>query len=358
MSDEIAASVRARIDEAEARTREIAELLSQPDVVGDSRRLQQLGREQAALQPILDHGRALLDVERQIRDSQPLMQDPDPDVRSLAEQEIEELEARRSALAADLLELLQPRDPNDERDVIVEIRAGTGGDEAALFAADLLRMYLRYAESRRWKTELLSTSATALGGFKEVVVEVAGTGAYSRLKFESGVHRVQRVPVTEAGGRIHTSTATVAVLPRAEEVDVQIAEEDLRVDVFRAQGPGGQSVNTTDSAVRITHLPTGIAATCQDEKSQFKNKSKAMAVLRARLYDLQMQQQHDQVAEMRRAQVGMGGRAEKIRTYNFRENRVSDHRIGLTLFNLDGIMQGQIDPLIEPLVVASRQVHR
>jgi peptide chain release factor 1 len=237
----------------------------------------------------------------------------------------------------------------------MEIRAGTGGDEAALFAADLLRMYLRYAEARRWKTEILSTSENDLGGVTTVILEINGRGAYSRLKFESGVHRVQRVPVTEASGRIHTSTATVAVLPEAEEVDVQIADEDLKIDVYRSTGHGGQSVNTTDSAVRITHLPTGMVVTCQDEKSQLKNKVRAMAVLRARLYDMQMREQHSQVAEMRRSQVGSGERAEKIRTYNFRENRVTDHRIGLTLHSLDSIMQGNLDPLIDPLTIAARQ---
>jgi len=351
----ISEAVRARLAEAQARADEIGRLLMDPAVVTDSRRLQALGREQATLAPLLEHGGALLETEHQIEENRALLDDPE--FRDLAEDELHTLTERRDRLAAELRELLQPRDPNDERDVIMEIRAGTGGDEAALFAGDLLRMYLRYAESRRWKTEILSTSENDLGGVKEVILEINGRGAYSRLKFESGVHRVQRVPVTEASGRIHTSTATVAVLPEAEEVDVHIADEDLKVDVYRSTGHGGQSVNTTDSAVRITHLPTGMVVTCQDEKSQLKNKVRAMAVLRARLYDMQMREQHNQVSEMRRSQVGTGERAEKVRTYNYRENRVTDHRIGLTLYSLDGIMQGNLDPLIDPLAVAAREDH-
>lgn len=346
--------MRARVLEAQTRMDEIAGLMSSPDVVTDARRLQSLGREQATLAPIVERGQALTEIERQLADNRVLLDESDAELRALAEEEIRALEDRRESVSADLLDLLRPRDPNDDRDVIVEIRAGTGGDEASLFAGDLLRMYLRYAEGRRWKAEMLTTSETDVGGFKEVIFELAGQGAYSRLKFESGVHRVQRVPVTEAGGRIHTSTATVAVLPEAEEIDVHIAEDDLRIDVFRSTGHGGQSVNTTDSAVRITHLPTGMVVTCQDEKSQLKNKVKALAVLRSRLYQLQQEQQHSQVAEMRRSQVGTGERAEKIRTYNFRENRVTDHRIGVTLYSLDKIMQGDLDQLIDPLVVASR----
>ena len=350
---ELSLAARARIGEAQQRLEEIGQLLMDPAVLGDSRRLQELGREQAALAPLADRGQSLIETERQINDNLALLDDPE--LHELAEQELEGLRTRREQLAAGIKDLLQPRDPNDDRGVIMEIRAGTGGDEAALFAGDLLRMYLRYAEGRRWKTEILSTSENDLGGAKEVILEISGRGAYSRLKYESGVHRVQRVPVTEASGRIHTSTATVAVLPEAEEVDVQIADDDLRIDVYRSTGHGGQSVNTTDSAVRITHLPTGMVVTCQDEKSQLKNKIRAMAVLRARLYDLQMREQHNQVAEMRRSQVGSGERAEKIRTYNFRENRVTDHRVGLTLHSLDGIMQGNLDPLIDPLVLAERE---
>jgi peptide chain release factor 1 len=353
--DAVVTGVRARISQAQERMDEIGALLSDPAVASDRRRLQELGREQTTLTPVVECGRQLLNVEQQIEDSAALLAESDPELRALAEEELQTLEAERARIESDLIELLRPRDPNDDRNVIVEIRAGTGGDEASLFAGDLLRMYLRYAETRRWTPEMLSTSETDVGGFKEVICEIAGRGAYSRLKYESGVHRVQRVPVTEAGGRIHTSTATVAVLPEAEEVDVQIADEDLRIDVFRSQGHGGQSVNTTDSAVRITHLPTGMVVTCQDEKSQLKNKAKALAVLRSRLYQQQQQQQHDQVAEMRRSQVGTGERAEKIRTYNFRENRVTDHRIGLTLKSLTGVMEGDLDALIDPLVLASRQ---
>ena len=347
-------AMRVRISDAQTRVDEIAGLMSSPEVVTDARRLQSLGRERAALAPIVECGQTLTEIERQLGDNRALLDEADPELRELAEEEIRSLEERHDQVSAALLELLRPRDPNDERDVIMEIRAGTGGDEAALFAGDLLRTYLRYAEARRWKTEMLSTSANDIGGVREVTLEIAGRGAYSRLKFESGVHRVQRVPVTEASGRIHTSTATVAVLPEADEIDVQIADDELRIDVYRSTGHGGQSVNTTDSAVRITHLPTGIVVTCQDEKSQLKNKTKALAVLRSRLYQIQQERQHSQEAEMRRSQVGTGERAEKIRTYNFRENRVTDHRIGLTLYNLEQIMQGQLDLLIDPLVVASR----
>jgi peptide chain release factor 1 len=352
VSSGLTEGLRARIAEATDRLNEIEQLLSRPEVATDSRQLQELGREQANLAPIVDRSRELATVEHQIGENRVLLDDPE--MRELAQEELETLETRHRGLTEELVELLRPRDPNDDRNVIIEIRAGTGGDEASLFAGDLLRAYLRYAETRRWKTEVLSTSESGVGGFKEVIVEVDGRGAYSRLKYESGVHRVQRVPVTEASGRIHTSTATVAVLPEAEEIDVQIPQEDLRIDVYRSTGHGGQSVNTTDSAVRITHLPTGMVVTCQDEKSQLKNKTKAMAVLRSRLYDLQQRQQHNELADKRRDQIGSGERAEKIRTYNYRENRVTDHRVGLTLHQLDSIMDGQLDDLIEPLVLASR----
>ncbi|MSQ23028.1 MAG: peptide chain release factor 1 [Chloroflexi bacterium] len=348
--------MRDRITQAESRTHEIEELLNQQEAVTDPRTLQQLGREQAQLTPIVQRGQALAELERQIEDGQSLLTDSDPELRAMAEAELQELAARRDQVTAELLELVQPKSPNDERDVILEIRAGTGGDEAALFAGDLLGMYLHYAETRRWKCEILTSSESDLGGYREVIVEIDGRGAYSRLKFESGVHRVQRVPVTETGGRIHTSTATVAVLPKADEVDIDIREDELRIDVYRSTGHGGQSVNTTDSAVRITHLPTGMVVTCQDEKSQLKNKIRAMEVLRARLFALQEQKLHEERADLRRSQVGTGERSEKIRTYNFRENRVTDHRVGLTLHTLDKIMQGQLDPVIEPLVVASRSI--
>jgi peptide chain release factor 1 len=353
--EQLSEGMRARLTEADERCAEINRLMADPDVVTDNRRLQELGREQAALAPLVDRGHELAQLERELADNQSLLAESDADLRDLAAEEIRTLEERIAQVMEELHELLLPRDPNDERNVIIEIRAGTGGDEASLFAGDLLRAYLRYAERRNWKTEMLSTSATEVGGFKEVIVQINGRGAYSRLKYESGVHRVQRVPTTEASGRIHTSTATVAVLPEAEEVDVQINEADLRIDVYRSTGHGGQSVNTTDSAVRITHLPTGLVVTCQDEKSQLKNKIRAMSVLRSRLYERQLQEQQSQVADMRRSQVGTGERSEKIRTYNYRENRVTDHRIGVTIYSLDGVMDGQIDALIDPLVLAAGQ---
>ena len=272
----------------------------------------------------------------------------------MAREELARLEARSAELQGSLRTLLVPRDPNDDRNVILEIRAGTGGDEAALFAADLYRMYARYAERRRWKLEVMTASDTEGGGYKEIIAEVRGDAAYSRLKFESGVHRVQRVPSTEAQGRIHTSTATVSVLPEADEVEVQIDDKDLRVDVYRSSGPGGQSVNTTDSAVRITHLPTGLVVAIQDEKSQHKNRAKAMSVLRARLLEAEQERQAAERGEERRSQVGTGERSEKIRTYNFPDDRVTDHRIGLTVHNLPGLLEGDLDRVIEPLSEADQ----
>jgi peptide chain release factor 1 len=280
--------------------------------------------------------------------------DPDEEMRSMARDEMTRLDARSADLQASLRTLLVPRDPNDDRNVILEIRAGTGGDEAALFAADLYRMYARYAERRRWKLEVMTASDTEAGGYKEIIAEVRGDAAYSRLKFESGVHRVQRVPSTEAQGRIHTSTATVSVLPEADEVEVQIDEKDLRIDVYRSSGPGGQSVNTTDSAVRITHLPTGLVVAIQDEKSQHKNRAKAMSVLRARLLEAEQERQAAERGEERRSQVGTGERSEKIRTYNFPDDRVTDHRIGLTVHNLPGLLEGDLDRVIEPLSEADQ----
>jgi peptide chain release factor 1 len=280
--------------------------------------------------------------------------DPDEDMRSMARDELARLDARSAELQSALRVLLVPRDPNDDRNVILEIRAGTGGDEAALFAADLYRMYARYAERRRWKLEVMTAADTEAGGYKEVIAEVRGDAAYSRLKFESGVHRVQRVPSTEAQGRIHTSTATVSVLPEADEVEVQIDEKDLRVDVYRSSGPGGQSVNTTDSAVRITHLPTGLVVAIQDEKSQHKNRAKALSVLRARLLEAEQDRQAAERGEERRSQVGTGERSEKIRTYNFPDDRVTDHRIGLTVHNLPGLLDGDLDRVVEPLAEADQ----
>jgi peptide chain release factor 1 len=302
------------------------------------------------LETIVEVYRSWRELRSELDGAREMASDPDEEVRSLARDEVAQLEARLAALESDLHRLLVPRDPADDRNVILEVRAGAGGEEASLFAADLLRMYARYAERRRWKLEVLSTSESASGGFKEAIAEVRGDGAYSRLKFESGVHRVQRVPVTEASGRIHTSTATVAVLPEAEEVDVAISEDDLRIEVYRSSGPGGQSVNTTDSAVRITHRPTGLVVAIQDEKSQHKNRAKAMSVLRARLFEMERERLAAERGEQRRSQVGTGERAEKIRTYNFPDDRVTDHRLGLTVHNLPGLLEGDLDRVIEPLM--------
>jgi peptide chain release factor 1 len=344
-----------RLSELEARSEEIGRLLSTPEVASDPARLAELGRELARLEPIVSAGRAWRDVRGELAGARGMVDDPDGEVRALAVEEIARLETAEAELEARLRELLVPPDPNDERDVILEVRAGAGGEEASLFAADLYRMYARYAERRRWKVEVLSTSESEAGGVKELIAEVRGEGAYSRLKFESGVHRVQRVPVTEAQGRIHTSTATVSVLPEAEEVDVQIDEKDLRIDVYRSSGPGGQSVNTTDSAVRITHLPTGLVVAIQDEKSQHKNRAKAMSVLRSRLLEAEQARQAAERGEERRSQVGSGERSEKIRTYNFPDDRVTDHRIGLTIHNLPSLLDGDLERLLEPLAEADRR---
>lgn len=339
-----------KLQEIEARYEDLTARLGDAAVLQDPSAYQKVAKAHADLSPLVDRYRAYRKLTREAAETRGILKETiDPDLRSLAEAELRELEGRAATLEEELQRRLLPRDPNDEKNTILELRAGAGGEEAALFAADLFRMYVRYAERQRWKVEVLSSSETGTRGFKEVILGIEGKGAYSRLKFEGGVHRVQRVPETEAAGRIHTSTVTVAVLPEAEEVEVQIEPKDLRIDVFRSTGPGGQSVNTTDSAVRITHLPTGLVVTCQDEKSQHKNKAKALKVLRARLLERAQEEQRARIDQDRGSQVGTGERAEKIRTYNFPQNRVTDHRIGLTLHSLPAVLDGDLPPLIEAL---------
>ncbi len=340
----------------EDRLESLTRRMGEPDVVTKPDELKRVGKERRHLEAVVRAIKSYADAKRQLADARQIVHDGgDPELVELAESEIETLEAQLSRLEHEIQLLLVPRDPNDEKNVILEIRAGTGGGEAALFASDLMRMYTRYAERQRWKIEPLSLHETEIGGIKEVVLRVAGEDVYSRLKFESGVHRVQRVPETEASGRIHTSAASVAVLPEADEVEVKIRSEDLRIDVYRSTGPGGQSVNTTDSAVRVTHLPSGLVVSCQDEKSQHKNKAKALTVLRARLFDLESQRQHDEMAKARRSQVSTGDRSVKIRTYNFPQGRVTDHRIGLTLYRLPEVLDGDLDELSESLMLADAQ---
>ena len=341
--------LRRRLAQVEERHDELGRLASDPATTSDRDRIRDVGRELASLQPIVDTLRELRAAETRVKEAQDLVDSDDGDLRDLAREELASASTEVDALVARLRSHLVPRDPLDEKNVIVEIRAGEGGEEAALFAADLYRMYTRYGERHRWKTEILSQSDSEKGGFKEVVFRVAGRGAYSKLKFESGVHRVQRVPSTEAQGRIHTSTATVAVLPEAEEVDIHIDESDLAIDVYRAGGKGGQGVNTTDSAVRITHLPTGIVVTCQDERSQLKNKAKAMAVLRSRLLAYEIEKRETEQGDARRAQIGHGERAEKMRTYNYPQDRITDKRLGRNLSNIERRMDGDIDDLIDEL---------
>ncbi len=344
-----------RLEDLLIRMEEILSELQEPDVANDQKRFRKLMKEQNDLSPIVESYKEYKECKQTIEDSlQMLEEESDEEMRELAKEELNDSKARVEELEKELKILLLPKDPNDDKNVIVEIRAGAGGDEAALFVAEIYRMYLHYAESRRWKVELVECEEIGIGGMKNVTFMINGSGAYSVMKYESGVHRVQRVPETESGGRIHTSTITVAVIPEAEEVDVQIDEKDIRIDVMRASGNGGQCVNTTDSAVRLTHYPTGIVIYSQTEKSQLQNKEKAFALLRAKLYDIECQKQHDAEAEARKSQIGTGDRSEKIRTYNFPQGRVTDHRIGLTLYKLDKIMNGDIQEIIDACIAADQ----
>jgi peptide chain release factor 1 len=344
-----------RLENLERQYLDLENRLADPEVLRQQEEYLRLSREHAELTPLVQAFRRYRQLQKELADSQSLLkEESDEELKALAREEIQTLREQMQAVEEELRLLLLPKDPNDEKNVILEIRAGTGGEEACLFAADLFRMYSRLAERRGWKLEVLSHSPTGLGGFKEIIAAISGDRVYSQLKFESGTHRVQRVPETESQGRIHTSAVTVAILPEAEEVDVQINPEELRIDVFRSSGPGGQSVNTTDSAVRITHLPTGLVVTCQDEKSQHKNKAKALKVLRARLVDAKMQEQQAQIARERKSQVGSGDRSERIRTYNFPQGRLTDHRIGLTLYRLADILEGDLDELLQALITHYR----
>ncbi len=346
-----------RLEKLEHQFEDLEQRLTDPEVIRDQELYQKYRKEHADLTPLVQTFRRYRQVQKELADSQALLkEETDEELKALAREEIDTLKNQAASLEEELRLLLLPKDPKDEKNVLLEIRAGTGGEEAALFVADLFRMYSRLAERHRWKVEVLSHTTTGLGGIKEIIASISGDRVYSQLKYESGVHRVQRVPVTESQGRIHTSAVTVAILPEAEEVDVQINPEEMRIDVFRSSGPGGQSVNTTDSAVRVTHLPTGLVVSCQDEKSQHKNKAKALKVLRARLLDLKEQEQHQQIAQERKTQVGTGDRSERIRTYNFPQSRITDHRIGFSLHGLkmEAALDGELDELIQALTTHYR----
>lgn len=344
-----------KLEEVEKTYREIESRMAEPDVASNPAEMQVLGKKHVELEPVMGAFDEYRRVASEIDGSKEILaSETDEEMRAMAKDELAELEASLPEIEKRIHLLLLPKDKDDEKNVVIEIRGGTGGDEAALFAADLFRMYTRYAERERWRVEILDANETGIGGYKEIVFRIEANGVYSRLKFESGVHRVQRVPVTEAGGRVHTSAATVAVLPEAEDVDVDIRTEDLKIDTYRSGGAGGQHVNMTDSAVRITHMPTGVVVTCQDERSQIKNRAKAMQFLRTKLYDVELRRQQDAMAAERKGQVGSGDRSERIRTYNFPQNRLTDHRIGLTLHKLDQIMEGDLNEIIEALTVADQ----
>lgn len=343
-----------KLQEIMAAHEEIEHKMADPSITSNPKELQALGKKHADLSEIVEAYKSYLAVKSELDGARELLGSGDREMELMAKEEINRLEPLLDEREQAITFLLLPKDPNDDKSVIVEIRAGTGGEEAALFASDLFRMYSRYAETRRWSVDVIDSNETEIGGYREIVFKVDGQGAYSDLKYESGVHRVQRVPETESGGRIHTSAATVAVLPEAEEFDVDVRTEDLKIDTYRASGAGGQHVNMTDSAVRITHLPTGLVVTCQDERSQIKNRARAMAFLRTKLYDMECQKRHDAEAQQRKGQIGSGDRSERIRTYNYPQNRLTDHRIGLTLYKLESMMQGNISELIEPLRMADR----